>query len=79
VYGVIMFVSGIIMFIGGSKMRDLRGYGWSLAAAILAGLEGFCCCCLPLIPGIWALVVLLNSDVKLAFSKTAAAAAEGTS
>jgi uncharacterized membrane protein len=63
--------AGIVIFIGGSKMKELRGYGWAMTASILAMFPGMCCCCTGLVPGIWALVVLLNSDVKLAFSRNA--------
>ena len=69
VLGIILLVSGIVMFIGGSKMKDLRGYGWGIAGSILGIFPGLCCCCLPMPFGIWALVVLLNSDVKLAFTR----------
>ncbi|MBO0696822.1 MAG: hypothetical protein J2P46_00370 [Zavarzinella sp.] len=71
IYGILLLGAGIVMFIGGMKMRDLKGYGWGVAGSILAMFPGLCCCCLPVPFGIWALVVLLNSDVKLAFSRSA--------
>jgi hypothetical protein len=68
VYGIVGLVSGTFIFIGGGKMRALRGYGWAMAGSILSIFPGLCCCCVGLLPGIWALVVLLNADVKHAFS-----------
>jgi hypothetical protein len=69
IYAVLWIAAGIVMFIGGSKMKELRGYGWSLAGSIVCLFPGCLCCCTGMLPGIWALVVLLNSDVKLAFSR----------
>jgi len=59
----------VLIVVGGMKMRALQGYGLALAAAITASIplcSNECCCTLPF--GIWSLVVLLGSDVKLAFS-----------
>jgi hypothetical protein len=71
IYGVVGLIAGIFMFVGGSKMKELRGFGWSIAGSVLSIFPGMCCCCVGLLPGIWAGVVLLNSDVKLAFTKVA--------
>lgn len=63
--------SGLVIF-GAMKMRALTGYGLALASAIVAmvpGLTCWCCCFgLPGLPiGIWALVVLLDQNVKASF------------
>jgi hypothetical protein len=63
-----VFCSALI-FYGGSKMKDMRGYGWGIAGSVLAILPCNFCCCIGGLIGAWALVVLLNSDVKLAFSR----------
>lgn len=60
---------GALMIIGGVKMRRLELYGLALVAAIVALLP-----CSPgffigLPIGVWALVVLLNLDVKAAFGQ----------
>src|SRR5262245_9822353 len=68
-------IAGILGFplllVGGIQMCRGRGWGLALTAAVLAMLPGlspsFCCCGLSPAIGIWALVVLLNSDVKAAF------------
>lgn len=71
IYAVLWLAAGVVMFIGGSKMKQLRGYGWSIAASIVAIFPGMCCCCVGLLPGIWGLAALLNADVKAAFRRTA--------
>ncbi|HJZ92171.1 MAG TPA: hypothetical protein VKE40_14950 [Gemmataceae bacterium] len=70
-YGIVSLVSGIVIFIGGSKMKDLKGYGWAITGSVLSIFPGLCCVCIGLIPGIWGLVVLLNPDVKYAYSRFA--------
>jgi len=65
-------ISGFVIW-GAMKMRALTGYGIALASAILAMIPGFTCycCCLglPGLPfGIWALVVLLDNNVKQSFT-----------
>ncbi len=72
IYGIVGTIMGVLSFIGGTKMKALSGYALSMVGSIVSILPGFCCCCIGAIPGIWALVVLLNSDVKLAFSRVAA-------
>lgn len=70
---ILQLAGSILMFLGGSKMKQLQSYGLSLTGAIM-GTIPLCtnnCCCLSLPFGIWALVVLLNGDVKLAFTKVA--------
>lgn len=70
--GVLQLIGGVFIFIGGAKMKTLHGYGFGIASAILAIIPCNICCCIGAVFGIWALVVLLNSDVKLAFTKVAA-------
>jgi hypothetical protein len=58
---------------GAMKMRALTGYAFAMAASILAmipGLTCWCCCFgLPGIPiGIWAVIVLVDNNVKAAFA-----------
>ena len=65
----IRIVIGILLVLGAAKMRALQGYGLAMTAAILSIIPfcpNECCCTLPF--GIWALIVLLNADVKRAFS-----------
>lgn len=70
--GIIWSVFAIIYqgFIawGGMQMMKLQGYGLSMAAAIMAMIPCLSPCCVLGIPfGIWALVVLMDENVKMAF------------
>jgi hypothetical protein len=76
IFAAIGIACGVVIFIGGAKMKELKSYGWSLTGSIVAIFPGLCCCCTGLIPGLWALLVLLNPDVKLAFTKNATPTAE---
>jgi hypothetical protein len=65
----IRVVMAILMTVGAMKMRSLEGYGLAVTSAIIGIIPlcpNECCCATPF--GIWALVVLLNSDVKRAFA-----------
>jgi len=70
---ILAIAGSIVIFLAGGKMRQLKSYGLAMTGSIMAILP-ICtnnCCCLSIPFGIWALVVLLNSDVKLAFAKIA--------
>jgi hypothetical protein len=64
-------VLNILTVLGGTKMRSLSGYGISVTGAIAGLIPVGGCCCLTLPIGIWALVVLMNSDVKAGFAAAA--------
>jgi len=58
-----------IIIFGATQMLKVRGYTPAVLAAILALIPVSSVCCIPGIPiGIWALIVLLNPQVKTAFS-----------
>lgn len=59
---------GILITLGGVKMKGLQSRGLAVTAAILAMLPCNPCCLLGLGMGIWAVVVLGRDDVKNAFS-----------
>jgi len=65
-------VSGLILW-SGLQMRQLKGRGVAIASSILGMLPCFtgCCCVVGLPVGIWALVVLMNNEVKAAFDTRA--------
>ncbi len=68
VYIVLALLQGVVIF-GGLKMKNLQSWGLAVAAAVIALLpctNGWCCL-IGLPVGIWALVVLMNNDVKAAF------------
>jgi phage FluMu protein Com len=67
VIGVLVAASACIPAIGGLMMLSMRAWGLCMAVAVLSTFAGVMAC-LPLAPfGIWALVVLLDSNVKAAF------------
>jgi hypothetical protein len=83
----LMFASGIgllislfalildgFIIVGALRMRQLRSYGMAVAAAILSLIPclGSPCIVLGVPFGIWALVVLVNAEVRQAFNETAA-------
>jgi hypothetical protein len=65
--GGLTLVGAAVIFYGAIKMKDLQGYGLAMTAAILCLIPCFSICCLGIPFGIWALIVLLNADVKAAF------------
>jgi hypothetical protein len=72
--GFISVVACAVIIAGGVRMRQCRNWGLALTAAIitLSSIVLFGLCSVLIIPwGIWALVVLSNSDVKAAFSRVA--------
>lgn len=65
-------VCGLVITIGGMKMRNATGRGLAMTSSILAMIPCTSSCCLIGLPvGIWALVVLSNPDVKAAFAENA--------
>lgn len=70
--GIIMAVLGIVfaglIAFGGYKMKNLQGYGLAMTAAIIAVLPCNGCCCLSIPVGIYALIVLMDAQVKASFS-----------
>jgi hypothetical protein len=73
VVGVIKALVGLAIFAfviyGALKMKNLEGHTIAVIASIVAMIPCLYPCCLPLgLPfGIWALVVLLNAEVKACF------------
>src|SRR5262249_20350947 len=68
--GVLSLLTALVTIFGGIFMRSLRAYGLCVVAAILAALpctSAGGCCLLGEIVGIWALIVLLNGEVRAAF------------
>lgn len=63
-------LTALLSLIGGVRMRQLRSYGLSVAGAISAAIPCITCsgtCCFGEIIGIWALVVLLSTEVRSTF------------
>lgn len=67
VWGIVVLIAAAAIFYGAMKMKDLQSYGLAMTASILSLIPCFSFCCVGIPFGIWALVVLLNQDVKQAF------------
>lgn len=68
--GFLALLASIVTILAGIKMRALQSYGLAVAGSVLAIIPCISpagCCLVGEGIGIWALVVLLNSDVKSAF------------
>jgi hypothetical protein len=68
--GVVSLVISLVTIFGGIQMRSLHAYSLCVLAAILTALpctSAGGCCLLGEIVGIWALIVLLNGEVRAAF------------
>lgn len=67
-FSILSMILGIalsaVVLMGGIKLRRLESHGVVMAAAILAVIPCFNCCCVGLPVGIWALVVINAADVK---------------
>jgi hypothetical protein len=64
------FFASFLVIVGGIRMLSLKSYGLAIVASILAAVPGFSCsgCCgFGAVIGIWALIVLINADVREAF------------
>jgi len=73
-FGAVSLVCSFFIALGGIKMKQLHGYGWAVAGSVLASIPGAsCCCCVGLPVGLFALVSLFGSDVRLAFARVGAA------
>ncbi|MDB5307438.1 MAG: hypothetical protein JWO38_1640 [Gemmataceae bacterium] len=68
---VLGLVLTLVTVVGGVKMRSLSGYGVAIAGAVAAIIPIGGCCCVSIPIGIWALVVLMNEDVKAGFAAAA--------
>jgi predicted Zn finger-like uncharacterized protein len=60
---------GIVLLVGGLRMKNLQSFGLAMTSCILAILPFNCCCLLGLPIGIWGLVALNNPAVKKAFAR----------
>ena len=68
VSGIVGLAISLFVLYGAIKMQKLAGYGFAMAAAIIALIPCFSPCCLIGLPiGIWVLVVLSKPEVKSQF------------
>lgn len=68
IVGIFTLIMGIVIIVGALRMKSLTSYGFAVASSVLAMIPCVSPCCILGLPiGIWALVVLLDKDVKAAF------------
>jgi len=68
VLGFVGVLIGILILVGGMKMRNLENYNLSMLVTILVMVPCVSPCCILGIPiGIWGLIVLMDPNVKAAF------------
>ena len=68
--GGVVLVAGLLTLFGGVRMLQLRSYPLCVLASIVAAVPCISpsgCCCLGEVGGIWALIVLMNPDVRSLF------------
>lgn len=69
-FNVLAMIVGALVVIAGARMIQMRGYGLAMTASIVALIPCLSpCCCLGIPFGAWALIVLLDKDVKAAFDQ----------
>ena len=73
IFMLVCVVLNVVILLGAIKMKKGESYGLAMAAAIIAIIPCYTTCCLSIPFGIWALVVLLNDEVKQAFNQGASA------
>ena len=74
VLNLIIVGVGVMIVMGGVKMSRLQSYGFVMTATVFAMLPCVSnCCWLGLPIGIWAIIVLNDSNVKAAFQQKIAA------
>ena len=68
IFGVGGIIYCAVIIFASIQMLKMRMWGFALAGAIMSMINCVnLCCCLGLPFGIWALVVLLDQEVKAAF------------
>jgi putative exporter of polyketide antibiotics len=72
VFTIIGIVNSCLILVAGYMMRKMTNYKLALVGAICAAVPCLtpmdCCCLIEVGIGIWALVVLMQADVKAMFS-----------
>lgn len=69
---IVGLVLSLAMLVGGFTMKSMSSYGLAMTGAVCAIIP--CvngCICLAMPIGLWAVIVLANSDVKAAFNRSA--------
>jgi hypothetical protein len=71
VLNIIGLIVGAVIILGALKMKKLQSYNLAMGASIVAMIPCISPCCLIGLPaGIWALIVLMKPEVKMAFNQS---------
>lgn len=64
--GIINLIVGVVILLGGLKMRNAENYNLAMAASVLAVLPmcTLMCCSLGVPIGIWCIITLRKDEVK---------------
>lgn len=71
IFPLVGMITGAVMIAGGMKLRSASGGGVVWAGAVMACLPccSMYCCCFALPAGVWAIVTMMDEDVKAAFEQ----------
>lgn len=67
IFGVVSFTLNLLVVVGGFRMQSFSGRTLAIVGAVCAIIPINSCCCIGIPVGIWALIVLMNPDVKAVF------------
>jgi hypothetical protein len=67
-FGVVKLALDVLTLYAGWQMRQLQSWSLCVAGTVAAMLPCSACCILGLPMGIWALIVLLDNEVKQVFN-----------
>lgn len=68
---VVNLIGTVVMLLASQRMKALQSYTFCIIGSVFAIIPCSGCCVLSFPFGLWALIVLLNSDVKAGFAKMA--------
>lgn len=70
VFNVVWMLLGGLIIFGAIKMKNLQSWGLAMASAVVAALPctSYWCCLLGLPIGVWAIIVLMDQQVKASFT-----------
>jgi hypothetical protein len=71
VIGIVNLISTFLIIIGGLRMKSLQSYTLCIIGSIMAIVPCSGCCIVSFPFGLWALIALMNADVKAGFTAAA--------
>lgn len=68
-FGIIAILMGLVIFFAGYRMMKVKNWGLAMTGAVLSLIPCQGCCLLGIPIGIFAIMALADSDVKLGFKQ----------